>query len=215
VAAWWRHPGRACHYVLMRKLWAIAALAALCAAMAAPPCRAVELRVSRDALERTLRQQLFSGPDGRYYLKGSAESGCYVYAEDPRVTFVDGRIVVRVKAHAKLGTHVRSACLGIALAPTSEVSLAPDGEGETLGFRDARLERVSDRRELNFLLSPFLSRTVPASMKVNAADLLRKALAGSTASSGYKISLDKLKIHSVQIDGENVVVDVDGGISVK
>jgi hypothetical protein len=28
-------------------------------------------------------------------------------------------------------------------------------------------------------------------------------------------SLDRLKIHSVQIDGENVVVDVDGGISVK
>lgn len=183
--------------------------------MAAQACGAVELRVSRDALEKTLRQELFSGPEGRYYLKGSDGGGCYVYVEDPRVSFADGRIVVKVKAHARLGTQVRGTCLGIALAPTSEVSLAPDGEGETLGFRDARLERVSDRRELNFLLSPFLSHTVPSSMKVNAAELLRKALAGSTASSGYKVSLDRLKIHSVQIDGENVVVDVDGGISVK
>ena len=32
--------------------------------------RGVELTVSRDALERTLKQQLFNGPDGRYYLKG-------------------------------------------------------------------------------------------------------------------------------------------------
>jgi hypothetical protein len=52
-------------------------------------------------------------------------------------------------------------------------------------------------------------------MKVNAAELLRKALEGSTASSGYKVSLDKLKIHSIQIQGEDLVVDADGDISVK
>lgn len=202
------------HHGSMHKLsWAVG-LAAFCA-VAANTCRAVELRVSRDALERTLRNQLFSGPDGRYYLKGSSSSGCYVYAEDPRVSFVGGRILVRVKTHAKLGTAVRGACLGIGLSPASEVSMEPDGEGETLGFRDARLERVSDQRELNFLLSPFLSRTVPSSMKVNAAGLLRKALDGSTASSGYRVSLQRLKIHSVQIDGNDIVVDVDGGISVK
>jgi len=52
-------------------------------------------------------------------------------------------------------------------------------------------------------------------MKVNAGDLLRKALEGSTASSGYKVTLDRLKIHSIQIDGETLVVDVDGDLSVK
>lgn len=105
--------------------------------------------------------------------------------------------------------------MGISLAPVSEVSVAPDGEGETLGFKDARLERVSEQKELNFLLAPFLSHTVPASMKVNAAELLRKALEGSTATSGYTVKLDRLKIHSIQIQGEDVVVDVDGDLSVK
>jgi hypothetical protein len=52
-------------------------------------------------------------------------------------------------------------------------------------------------------------------MKVNAAELLRKALEGSTATSGYKVSLDRLKIHSTQIDGDALVVDVDGDLSVK
>ena len=42
--------------------------AALLLAGALAPCRAVELRISRDALERTLKQQLFSGPNGRYYI---------------------------------------------------------------------------------------------------------------------------------------------------
>jgi hypothetical protein len=122
---------------------------------------------------------------------------------------------VRVKTHAKLGAHLHGACLGIALSPIAEVSLAPDGQGETIGFRDARMERVSDQRELNFLLSPFLSRQIPSSMKVNAAELLRKALEGSTASSGYKVTLEKLKIHSMQIQGDNLVVDVDGDVSIK
>ena len=52
-------------------------------------------------------------------------------------------------------------------------------------------------------------------MKVDAADLLRKALEGSTATSGYKVTLDRLKIHSVQIQGDTLVVDVDGDLSVK
>jgi hypothetical protein len=192
-------------------LWAGLALLAA----GAFPLRAVELKVSREALERTLKTQLFSGPDGRYYLKGSPATPCSIYAEDPRVSFVQDRILVRVKTHARVGTAVRGACLGVTLSPTSEVSVAPDGEGETLGFRDARLERISEQRELNFVLSPFLSRQIPTSMRVNAAELLRKALENSTATSGYKVTLDRLKIHSIQIQGDAVVVDVDGDLSVK
>lgn len=184
-------------------------------AAALAPCRAVELKVSRDALDRTLKQQLFSGPNGRYYLKGSATSACSIYAEDPQLQFVDDRIVVHVKTHAKLGKSVGGACLGIALSLPAEVSLAPDGEGETVGFRDARIDKVSEHQDLNFVLTPFLSHQVPSGMKVNAADLLRKALEGSTASSGYKVTLDRLKIHSVQIEGDALVVDVDGDIGVK
>jgi hypothetical protein len=93
--------------------------------------------------------------------------------------------------------------------------VAPDAEGETIGFRDARVDKVSDHQELNFVLTPFLRRQIPSSMKLNAADLLRKALAGSTASSGYKVSLQKLKIHSMQIQGDDLVVDVDGDVSIE
>ena len=85
------------------------------------------------------------------------------------------------------------ACLGISLSPTAEVSLEPYGEGETIGFRDARVVKVSEQRELNFLLTPFMSRRIPTSTQVNAADLLRKALAGSTAATGFKVTLERLR----------------------
>jgi hypothetical protein len=179
------------------------------------PCRAVELTVTRQALERTLAQQLFSGPGGRYYLKGNAHSACFIATEDPHLSFEQERIVVRVKTVARLGTPVGGACLGVSLTLPAEVSLAPNAEGETIGFRDARLDKISDRNEINFVLAPFLRGQVPKSMSVNAADLLRKVLAGSMAASGYKVSLDRLKIHSIQIVGDKLVVDADGDLSVE
>lgn len=178
-------------------------------------CGAVELTVSRAALLRTLQQQLFNGPDGRYYLKGTAHSACSTYAEDPQLSFERDRIVVRMKTHARLGKKVGGACLGVAVAFPAEVSLEPDAEGETIGFRDAQVDKVSDQRELNFVLLPFLRHQIPSSLKVNAADLLRKALAGSTASTGYKVTLERLKIHSIVIQGDTLVVDADGDFRVE
>jgi hypothetical protein len=190
-----------------------AALLLLFAAL--PCCRAGELTVSRDALERTLKQQLFAGPGGLYYLKGSARSPCSIAAEGPRLSFEQDRIVVRMKTHARLGHAVGGACVGMAFSFPAQVSFTPDAEGETIGFRDANLDKVSDNAEVNFVLSPFLRRQVPSSMKVNAATLLRKALAGSPVSSGYKVTLDRLKIHSIVIQGDALVVDVDGDMSVE
>ncbi|MGD0939194.1 MAG: hypothetical protein ABR905_05730 [Terracidiphilus sp.] len=193
----------------------VLAIAVAIAAVGSLRLGAVELKVSREALERTLKQQLFSGADGRYYLKGNAQSPCFVYADDPKLRFGQDRFVVSMKTHSRLGKKMGGACIGISLSMPAEVSLAPDGEGESIGFKDARVDRVSDYQELNFVLTPFLSHQIPSGMKVNAAELLRKALEGSTATSGYKVTLDRLKVHSLQIQGDALVVDVDGDLSVK
>ena len=199
----------------MTTQWRVLAASLFLVAGGLAQANAVELRVSREALTRTLNQQLFNGPNGRYYLKGNAHSACFIFAEDPQLSFDGDRIVVQVKTHARLGRAVAGACLGIPLSLPAEVSLAPDAEGETIGFRDSRVDRVSEHKELNFVLLPFLSHQIPSAMKVNAADLLRKALAGSATSIGYKVSLEKLKIHSMQIQGDALVLDVDGELSVK
>lgn len=181
---------------------------------AVPAAHAVELKISAQALEHTLKTQLFSGAAGRYYIKGDVNSPCYVYAESPKVSFAGDRIVVHVHTSAKLGTHFHGACLGVGLSPDADVSLLPDAEGETIGFRDARIERLSESRELNFVLMPFLGHKVPSSMKVDAATLLRQVLAQSMQSTGYDLKLDRLKIHSMQVVGDTLVVDVDGDLSV-
>ena len=184
------------------------------AAAACAQARAIELRVSSKALEQTLARQLFTGEGGRYYIRGNAKSACYVYAEDPKITFVNDRLVVHVKTHSKLGTSLRGACIGIGLNTDADVSIIPDAQGEIIGFRDARIEHLSESKELNFLLVPFLSRQLPQQMKVNAADLMRQLLANSAQTTGYDLKLDNLKIHSMMVDGDALAVDLDGTLSV-
>jgi hypothetical protein len=182
-----------------------------CAAQAAS---AIEVKISAQALERTLRTQLFNDPQGRYYLRGDANSACYVYAESPHVTFVQDRVVVHVHARAKLGTSVRGACIGVSLNTDVDVSLVPDAEGESIGFRDAKVERLSESKELNFLLVPFLSRKLPAQMKVNAAELMRQLLSRSTETTGYALTLNSLKLHSLLVQDDSLVMDADAELKV-
>jgi hypothetical protein len=182
--------------------------------LASRGARAIEVKISAPALERTLKTQLFGGPDGRYYMRGDATSACFVYAENPHVSFKDDRVVVHIHTKAKIGEAVHGACIGITLTTEADVSFVPDAEGESVGFRDARIEKLSESKELNFLLEPFLSRKLPSQMKVNAADLMRKVLAQSVPATGYTLTLDELKLHSMLVDHDALVVDVDADMSV-
>ncbi len=188
-------------------------LFALCVFPGRDAC-ATEVRISAKALERTLRAQLFTGPEGRYYLRGNASSACYVYAGDPHISFRGDRIVVEVKTRAKLGTPLHGSCLGVGLSDVAEVSLVPDAEGEDIGFRDARVERISENRELNFLMAPFLKNKLPGQLRINAADLMRKVLSGSSQKAGYTFTLSSLKLHSLLVHGEALVLDVDSDLNV-
>lgn len=189
-------------------------LCTLLLAAIAPHARATEVGISAQALERTLRTQLFNTPDGRYYLRGDAHSACFVYAEKPHVTFRDDRVIISVRTRAKLGTGVYGNCVGVTLTRDVDVSVLPDAQGETIGFRDARIDHLSNSPELNFLLVPFLSRQLPQQMKVNAADLMRQLLSRSAETTGYAIALNNLKIHSMLIQGPQLVLDVDTTLSV-
>ena len=182
-----------------------------CCAVAA---RAVEIRVSAKALERTLNTQLFNGPDGRFYFRGTATSPCYAYAQDPKVSFKDERIVIHVKAHAKLGEKIGGSCLGVGMNTEADVSVIPEAQGESIGFRDPNLDHLSESRELNFLLVPFLSKKLPQQMRINAAELIRQLLVKSAEATGYDVKLDNLKVHSMQVSGDALVVDFDGDLSV-
>lgn len=92
--------------------------------------------------------------------------------------------------------------------------MIPEAEEESVGFRDARIERLSESKELNFLLVPFLSHKLPAQMKLNAAVLMRQLLGRSAKTTGYALSLNSLKLHSLLVEGESLVMDAGATLKV-
>jgi len=52
-------------------------------------------------------------------------------------------------------------------------------------------------------------------MKINVADLIRQLLTKSKESTGYDISLDNLKVHSMQVDHSDLDVDFDANLAVQ
>jgi hypothetical protein len=181
--------------------------------------RAIEVRVSPQALERTLNHQVFKtpGPPGlpnRVYLRGKPSGGCAVFADNPEVSFADDRILVKVHTHANFGASLHGRCIGIWLNIESQVSFVPEAQGESIGFRDARIDKLSDSKELDALLTPFLAKKMPAEMKVNAAELMRTLLVRSPDSTGYVLTLMDLSLHSMQVEGQQLVVDLDAKIQV-
>lgn len=195
----------------MKRYIAIAMLCLGCAMKAG----AIEIRVSASALERTLQQQLFNGKDGKFYIKGADGQPCFVYAQDPKVSFKDDRVIVHVSTKSRLGAGMFGKCVGVGLTTDADVSVIPQAEGETIGFRDARVDTLSASRELSFLLIPFLTRKLPQQMKINAADQIRSVMAQSQKATGYDVRLEHLKIHSMQVDKDALVVDFDGDLSVR
>jgi succinate dehydrogenase flavin-adding protein (antitoxin of CptAB toxin-antitoxin module) len=173
------------------------------------------MRFSAGSLQRTLEAQLFTKDNGFYYLRGDAHSACFVAADSPRVSFLQDRVSVHMHVRAKLGTSIHGQCLGISLSRDVDVSLVPEAENETIGFHDARIDKLSGSRELDAILLPFLSHRVPSSLKVDAAEQFRQLLTKSTETTGYPMTLDRLLIHSMSVQGDALVVDVDGAISVK
>ena len=179
---------------------------------------AIEVRVTAPALERTLQHQLFNQPDNdgkltRHYLKGNGQKGCSVYSDEPKVVFKDDRVDVTVKTHFKLG--FGHSCFGIGATAESEVSFIPQAEGEIVGFRDARIEHITKNKELDALLEPFLSKKLPQEMKVNAANLMRTLLVKAPDSTGYTLTLTRLNIQTLAVDGQDLVVALDADIRVE
>ena len=185
------------------------------------PAHAIELRVSAPALERTLKNQVFTTlppkPDlpNRRYLRGNGTSGCSVFADSPQVSFADDRIVVKVHTHANFGASIHGKCFGVWINTESIVSFIPEAEGESIGFRDVRIDKLTDSKELNVLLEPFLAKKLPAEMKVNAADMMRTLLVRAPDATGYTLTLTTLKLHSMQVEQQELVVDLDASIKVE
>jgi hypothetical protein len=51
-------------------------------------------------------------------------------------------------------------------------------------------------------------------MKINAATLMRQLLSHSAETTGYALFLNHLKLHSLLVEGDSLVMDADAALKV-
>lgn len=152
---------------------------------------------------------LFNTPDGRYYLRGDAHSACKLYVQNPQLSLANDRVLVRLHTGGYYGKQLAGHCIGFPVSMNTTISLAPVVQGEVISVADARIDRLSDSGEVNFLLSPFLSHKLPSNIQINAATMLRDTLRNSTQTSGYPVTLEKLELHTVHTFDHYLIIDYD------
>lgn len=179
----------------------------------ASPVAAVQLQVSAGALERVLREQLFHG--SRYYVRGTPQSACFAYVEDPRVALAGPRIVVKIKATARLGVSAAGTCVGVPVASDADVSVLPVAVQDRLEFRDARIDRWYSLGPWATLFSPFLQRQVPRTLNADVGMLLRQLLGQSRNLTGYALELKQLNIRSAGVRNGALALELDGALDVR
>lgn len=184
--------------------------------VASQTAQALQLTVGPQPLQRALVRQLFAAPDGRYYLRGKRDAGgCFLFAQNPQLQFVGGRVLLALHITGKVGSNFGGQCLGVNWDGDAEVSMLPQAQGSTIGFTDVRVERLTSDHELDRLLQPLLAALVPKNLKVDAAQLINKMLLTASSRSGTAIGLQQLSISSIQVQGDALQVAVEGAVSVQ
>ncbi len=175
---------------------------------------AIQLSVGPQALQSALVKQLFTNADGRYYLRGKRDTaGCFLYGENPHVQFTGNRIVLQMHLSGKVGSNFGGSCLGVNWSGNAQVSMLPEAEGANIGFTDVRVEQLTSDDNLDRLLQPLLAALVPRSIKVDAGALVTKMLHNAGARSGTSIELNRLQLLSMTIQGDALLLQVDGSVT--
>src|SRR5215467_11613419 len=102
--------------------------------LACLPARSAEIVLERTAVDRLVRQSLFTD-QGRYYLQRGA---CFAYLDDPAVSLAGGRVVLNANLTSFLGVLVGQQCVGVPLSSKVVLSGKPVQQGGIVRLADLR-----------------------------------------------------------------------------
>ena len=196
----------------MRVLFLLALFVALLLPL---PARALDLTVGPQPLQHALLRQLFSAPDGRYYLRGDRNSACYLFAQNPQLQFSGNRIELALHLEGRLGSSFGGQCIGFKWSGEAGLSMLPQAQDQQIGFTDVRVEHLTGDNGLDQLLGSVLSARVPANLKVNAASLIDKMLRSASTRSGETITLDHFTIPAMNVQNNALHLSVEGNVTIQ
>lgn len=180
---------------LLRRVLPIVFLACL-------PARGAEIVLERTAVDRLVRQSLFTD-QGRYYLQRGA---CYAYLDNPAVSLTGGRVVLNANLTAYTGVLVGQQCVGVPLNSKVVVSGKPAQQGGIVRLADLRIDNIADEATRALVQSVVMPR-FPQAVEIDVAAALRAML--KQPNIPYTSNLERLDITALTAEGDRLGVTFD------
>lgn len=172
------------------------------------PARGAEIVLERTAVDRLVRQSLFTD-QGRYYLQKGA---CYAYLDNPAVSLTGGRVVLDANLTSFMGVMVGAQCVGVPLNSKVTVSGKPAQNGGVVRLADLRIDNIADQATRSVVQSVLLAR-FPQAVEIDVAAAVRSMLKQPNVP--YTSELERLDISSVTAEGDRLGVTFDFKLTAK
>jgi hypothetical protein len=187
--------------------------ALLAAVTAAPAAQAAEITLTHSALERVVWQVLLT-EGGRGYFEGGPDDTCrYAFVQEPKVTGADGRLRIRFLFAGRAGAEVGGRCVGPGDTFDLFVSGVPALAGGELYLEDLRVE-APDTAYFR-LVSGLVENQLRQRLRYPLKRDLDRVAATVGAPAGYAMSVERLEMSGVQVEGDTLRVSLEIGLSVR
>ena len=172
------------------------------ALLAGLPAHAAEIVLERTAVDRLVRQSMFTD-QGRYYLQKGA---CYAYLDEPAVSLTGGRVVLNANLTSFMGVMVGTQCVGVPLNSKVTVSGKPAQQGGVVRLADLRIDNIGDQSTRAVVQSGILPR-FPQAVEIDVAAAVRAMLKQPNVP--YTSELERLDITALSAEGDRLGVTFD------
>jgi hypothetical protein len=187
---------------------AIAALSgAFLLLLAAKPAEAAQLRLTYPALERLLVLQVLTD-GGRLYLEGGPGEECrYAFVQEPHVSAFGSRLRIDLLFSGRAGASVAGRCVGPGDTLRLEIHGVPVYADGVLGLDQLRVE--APESAYFRVVSGLVSRWMQERLRYPLRAAIEETLRGLSSLGAVRLQLGDLKVGSVVVSPDGLLLDVD------
>lgn len=184
------------------------------ALLLAAPAWGVDLEIRFGALERLIGEQMFTA-DGRKYVRGAKERKCnYAFLEKPKLSAAGDRLQLKVNFSGKTALDMFGRCVGVGDSFELTLTAKPVANSGSIAFQDFNVSTPRDSFYIRRVRSA-LVQTLSKDFRIDVMQHARKLIEAPHAVGAYQQEIKDLKMHSVRVAPDALVLGVDFRVIVK
>jgi hypothetical protein len=184
-----------------------ALVGALVLLQGAAPAAGAQLRITYPALERLLVLQVLTD-GGRLYLEGGPGEECrYAFVQEPHLSALGGRLRIDLLFSGRAGASLSGRCVGPGDTLRLEIHGVPVYADGVLSLDQLRIE--APESAYFKLVSGPVSRWLQERLRYPLRAAVEETLAGLSSLGAVRLQLGDLRVGSVVVGPDGLLLDVD------